>query len=179
MAKPISLIFLTLILAGCLSSPDNSKPKEIKNSIYYQYDAKFSLSLPPAWDSKLDQKFGDMLIDLVSKNTPRENFSANVTVIISHHSGTSDIPKVINMIKEDASQSMPGISFLSDTVFVKNGVTLGTMLYQGNYIGIDLKFKQLVFVRNNLDIQIEFTDLEKYFDANTEFTDIENSLSFL
>ena len=45
-------------------------------------------------------------------------------------------------------------------------------------LGNDLKFKELLFMRNKKDVQIVFTDLENSFDTRTEFVTSENSLTF-
>ncbi len=178
--KARTALFLSsaFILLSCVVGNDSEPNKEIKNSVFYHNQLGFSIHLPPNWKHTLDQEVTGIRTEFITMNEPENGFSANVLAIKTKHSGTSDMNVVLANFKQELGQKFPGANFISEAVFERDGVQVAKLIYSGDYFGNILVFKELLFIRKGMDIQVVFTDHSSTFDTRTEFTQIEESLSF-
>ncbi len=177
MRNKISILMFTMLLGGCLTD-DETPSKEIKGNTFHQNDLDFSLELPGDWTNKLNDEVSGQKAEVTSKNALQENFAANIVVMATPTSGMTSMTQIISWYKTQTSMAFPGVEFLVDTVLVVDGVEVGKVVYQGDLFGSSLKFKELLFIRNGMDVQAVFTDLKKYFDTREEFVISEKTLKF-
>ncbi|MHC4950907.1 MAG: hypothetical protein ACYTEU_07980 [Planctomycetota bacterium] len=121
---------------------------------------------------------GQQSLDVVSRNVPQDNFSANIVVLNTTHSGPTSMSDVIEWYKNGILSTYPEAIFYSDTVTTVKNVEVGMVLYSINISGSLIKTRELLFIRYNRDVQIIFTDLDSYFDSRTEFEETAASLDF-
>jgi len=169
--------FQVIFLIGCLTDNDENNPKSLVNNKYTDDVAGISLQFPQNWTSELNYKFGNETVDVVGRALPVNNFAPNVNVITNLHSGSRDLNVVIQMFKQQLKTQLPGVVFLSDTVYVKGKATFGELFFTVNIGGNELKYNQTLFINRERDIQITYTDKLDHFDGNTEFTQVKNSLT--
>jgi hypothetical protein len=177
LARTAIIITILTLFQGCVTD-DKTPSKEIVGNTFKQNDLKFSIDLPAGWQNTMDEQTGGIKTEVISRNVEQGNFRANIVVAATPGSGTQSMSDVLSFYKSETIKVFPGFQFLLDTVLIIDNVEVGKVIYKGNMFGLDLKFKELLFMRSNSDVQIIFTDLELYFDNRVEFINTESSLKF-
>lgn len=173
------MMIIALFTNSCVHTNDAAPDKELKGTLFQHNAFGFSLTVPADWDNSLTETMNNLPIELVSKNRAVNNFSANIAILGTKHAGTRVMGDILAEYKKGVTSQFPGVTFLNDTIYTVQNVEIGKVIYTGELFGNLLKFKELLFIRGNNDIQIVFTDFESEFDSRTEFTDVESSLAFI
>ena len=180
------LPILALFLASCSVDSDTNTlsgggDNAIVDGMYVENGLGFECVIPSGWETELNTSIQGVSVDFVAKNSPENNFAANVLCVTSAHSGTTDMTEsleyYVSMIKENPNFS--SLEIISSNVQTIDGIEVGRVEYSCSSNGYSITCRELLFIRGNTDVQIAFTDLQTTFNDRTEFDAVENSLSFL
>lgn len=167
-----SLLVLSVFLfTGCISDPDD--PDRILTSSHYTNKAiGFDFAFPTTWQAKLDQSFGNVKTDVVVVAAPRNNFSPNLNVIITPHSGPTAMQDILPMLENAVKSQTVDASGYTASIGTLDGKEVGRIDYESSVSGNLLHFSMLVFINNNKDVVVTITDRADDYPINTEIAAI-------
>lgn len=174
------LIYLTLatslLLIGCMT--DSSEPtRTISKGKYTNNSIGLTITFPDTWLIKADQVFLDTKLDIVALGAPINNFSPNLNVIFSNHSGPTSMAEIIPSLHSQLIQRAPDLSKYADSIYTVNGKEIAEVEYETSNNGVLLHYLQMFFINNGKDVSVTITDRADHFAMNQEIKDIKSSVS--
>jgi len=159
---------------GCTES--DLDPRSIKNGAYSNSAFGLSMTFPPVWQFRTDQKYGDVVPDLVAIGPPIANFSPNVNIIAGAHSSSADWATELPQIKTQILAQITDATAWQDTVVVIDGHDLARIEYESTQAGFLLHYRQYLLVNRGKQIVVTFSDRAAHFPANEDFPGIVASM---
>lgn len=174
----LSMVLSTVVFTGCVSDPED--PDRILTSNHYTNKViGFDFAFPATWLAKLDQTFGNTKVDVVVAAPPRNNFSSNLNLIISPHSGPAAMQEILPMLESAIKGQTVDAAGYTASIGTIDGKEVGRIDYESSVSGNLLHFSMLVFINNNKDVVVTLTDRAEDFPTNTGIAAIKASFHII
>jgi hypothetical protein len=172
--KAIALGSLGLLFLACGTDSDE-EIRFIKGGDYTNKAIGLTITFPPAWVIKTDQKFGDVKVDMIATGLPIKEFKPNLSVIFGAHAGPTLVEAFPTFQSELASR-IPDMSRYQDTLYVMNGIDVAEIEYESTVSGNLFHFLQMFYTKNGQDVTCSITDRADDFADNAEIKGIKASI---
>lgn len=168
------LVLSAFLFTGCVSDSDD--PDRILTSNHYTNKIiGLDFAFPPTWQAKLDQAVLSTKIDVVVMAPPIGNFSPNLNLIITAHSGPTAMQDILPLLESAVKGQIADVSGYTASIGMIDDKEVGLIDYESVYNGNLLHFSLVVFVNNNKDVVVTFTDSAANYPRNAEMAAIKAS----
>jgi hypothetical protein len=106
---------------------------------------------------------------------PIGNFSPNLNLIITAHSGPTAMQDILPMLESAVRGQTADVSGYTASIGTIDGKEVGRIDYESSVSGNLLHFSMLVFINNNQDVVVTITDSAADYPTNAEIAAIKAS----
>ena len=173
--KICTSIFVIIILSACILEESNSNGP----IIYTNTLTDITFTFPDYWSLNRNYETEHATFDLIATGIRKDGFRPSVLILNNYHTGLKNVTEISIYEAIETFRNNPDITNFKDTSYVKSGIDVEEMMYSSPTSKGEIMISHhLYIIKNNNEVQITFSDLEKNFDNNTDIKMIYESITF-